>query len=43
MEKREKKSDKKKHSVFVDADGNKVLITEEGEVGGRASPTKLTE
>ena len=43
MEKREKKNDKKKHSVVVDADGNKILVTEEDGNGGRASPTKLTE
>ena len=38
-------SGKKKHSLYVDPDGNKVILSEENEPhnGGRASPTKLTE
>ena len=34
---------KKKHSVFVDPDGNKVMVTDQDDKEGRASPTNLTE
>ena len=39
----EAKNNKKRHSVFIDQDGNKVLITEEADAGGRVSPTNLTD
>ena len=36
--------EKKKHSTFVDPNGNKVLLSEENiNIDGRGSPTKLTE
>ena len=43
MAKKILKHEKKKHTIFVDADGNKVLLTEENNNQGRGSPTKLTE
>ena len=43
MEKRTLKSEKKKHSILVDHNGNKIILTEEDVQGGRGGATKLSE
>lgn len=43
MEKKSKHSGHKKHSVVIDPNGNKIILTEEGHKDGRVSPTNLTE
>ena len=43
LDKKKQRSAQKKHSVTVDGNGNKILITEEGEQAGRVSPTNISE
>jgi len=42
MAKREAKAEKKKLTK-IDADGKRIVITEELDIGGQPDPTKLTE
>ena len=43
MEKRTRLSEKKKHSILVDHNGNKIILTEEDHIGARGGATKLSE
>ena len=42
MAKKEAKAEKKK-LMKIDAEGKRVLVTEEVDLGGQPDPTKLTE